>query len=191
MLPWPCVGRHPNKTSRHPSSTATSCARPWDGRRRHTVWRAGRTCSHENSFLDFLVTDTMRADVSPEDKATNASSASENTGFGESSSSKHWEIAAHEEMFDGKRLITTNQAASRKGVGNIYLLNTAASARSRQPFRSIHPTQSTNRNPVTRSNSRVLWVTSVASSANAWQAIQRSLAPIGVPASLRRVNCSA
>lgn len=52
-------------------------------------------------------------------------------------------------------------------------------------------TQSSTLSPSTRWNSRVLCVTSVALSARAWQAIHRSFAPIGVPASLRRVNCSA
>lgn len=52
-------------------------------------------------------------------------------------------------------------------------------------------TQSSTLSPSTRSNSRVLCVTSVALSARAWQAIHRSFAPIGVPASFRRVNCSA
>lgn len=41
--------------------------------------------------------------------------------------------------------------------------------------------QSSTLKPLTRANSRVLCVTSVAASASAWQAIQRSLAPIGVP----------
>lgn len=48
-------------------------------------------------------------------------------------------------------------------------------------------TQSSTRRPATRVNSRVLWVTKVASSARAWQAIHKSLAPMGVPLSLRRV----
>lgn len=52
-------------------------------------------------------------------------------------------------------------------------------------------TQSSTRNPSTRSNSRVLWVMRVASSAKAWQAIHRSFAPMGVPAFFSRVNCSA
>lgn len=52
-------------------------------------------------------------------------------------------------------------------------------------------TQSSTLSPSTRWNSRVLCVTSVAPSASAWQAIHRSFAPIGVPASFRRVNCSA
>jgi len=52
-------------------------------------------------------------------------------------------------------------------------------------------TQSSTLSPSTRWNSRVLCVTSVALSARAWQAIHRSFAPIGVPASFRRVNCSA
>ena len=43
----------------------------------------------------------------------------------------------------------------------------------------------------TRSNSPVLLVTSVQSSASAWQAIHRSLAPICVPAVRSRVNCTA
>ncbi len=41
--------------------------------------------------------------------------------------------------------------------------------------------QSSTLKPLTRPYSRVLCVTSVAASARAWQAIQRSLAPIGVP----------
>ena len=45
--------------------------------------------------------------------------------------------------------------------------------------------------PASRRNSRSLLVTSVADSASAWQPIQRSLAPMGVPVVLRRVNCSA
>ena len=52
-------------------------------------------------------------------------------------------------------------------------------------------TQFSSRKPCTRSNSRVLLVTRVAPSARAWQAIHRSLAPIGVPASFRRVACTA
>ncbi len=51
--------------------------------------------------------------------------------------------------------------------------------------------QSCSGSPVIRSNSRRLCVTSVAPSASAWQAIQRSLAPMGVPASRSRVKCSA
>ncbi len=52
-------------------------------------------------------------------------------------------------------------------------------------------TQSSAFSPPTRRNSWVLCVTSVALSASAWQAIHRSFAPLGVPASFRRVNCSA
>lgn len=52
-------------------------------------------------------------------------------------------------------------------------------------------TQSSTFSPPTRRNSLVLCVTSVALSASAWQAIHRSFAPMGVPASFRRVNCSA
>jgi len=45
--------------------------------------------------------------------------------------------------------------------------------------------------PSTRSNSRRLFVTSVACSASAWQAIHRSLAPIGVPEAFRAVDWTA
>lgn len=45
--------------------------------------------------------------------------------------------------------------------------------------------------PCTRSNLPVLLVTSVQSSAKAWQAIHRSLAPMGVPAARSRVKCTA
>jgi len=52
-------------------------------------------------------------------------------------------------------------------------------------------TQFSTFSPPTRRNSLVLFVTSVALSASAWQAIHRSFAPTGVPASFRRVDCSA
>ena len=51
--------------------------------------------------------------------------------------------------------------------------------------------QSSRRNPSMRANSLTLWLTSVASSARAWQAIQRSLAPIGVPRRFQAVACTA
>jgi len=56
---------------------------------------------------------------------------------------------------------------------------------------SADAAQSSILRPPMRLNSRVLWVTRVASSASAWDAIHRSLAPMGVPLSLRRVACSA
>ena len=51
--------------------------------------------------------------------------------------------------------------------------------------------QFSSRSPATRSNSRVLLVTSVQSSARAWLAIHKSFAPMGVPAARSRVNCTA
>ena len=51
---------------------------------------------------------------------------------------------------------------------------------------SAETAQSSILRPPMRLNSRVLWVTRVASSASAWHAIHKSLAPMGVPLSLRR-----
>jgi len=50
---------------------------------------------------------------------------------------------------------------------------------------SADAAQSSILRPPMRLNSRVFWVTRVASSASAWDAIHRSLAPIGVPLSLQ------
>ena len=53
------------------------------------------------------------------------------------------------------------------------------------------PAQFSSWRPVTRLNSLVLFVTKVALRASAWQAIQRSLAPMDVPAARNWVNCLA
>jgi hypothetical protein len=51
----------------------------------------------------------------------------------------------------------------------------------------IQTAQSTSCSPSTLQNSLTLWLTTVAPMASAWQAIQRSLAPIGVARRFRAV----
>ena len=58
------------------------------------------------------------------------------------------------------------------------------------PGRKIKAAQFSSDSPSTRSNSRT-FVTSVAFSTSAWQAIHRSLPPIGVPAASRAVAWTA
>ena len=53
------------------------------------------------------------------------------------------------------------------------------------PLEGDQSTQSSNDKPFIRLNSFVLWVTSIASSARAWQAIHKSFAPTGIPVSSR------
>lgn len=56
---------------------------------------------------------------------------------------------------------------------------------------AAHAAQFSNGKPSMRANSRRLLVTSVQPSLKAWQAIHKSLPPMGVPAALSRRNCAA
>lgn len=95
-------------------------------------------------------------------------------------------VAQLDQRLEAMEQRSTSASAGWRSCWRAFLGALRVEGRSAAPA-AVQSAQFTSWSPSMRVNSLTLWLTTVALIARAWQAIQRSLAPIGVPRRFKAV----